>query len=238
MKSPISPHVSERETIASRLALPTARVFMATVILATGTGVAAVFWKMPNVGELHALYHEEIVDKELAAVPLPNETVAALSLEEMQQITLPRLGMAPVAADGRGRYAQAYPAPASLAIANVEQDAVVQEEEEPSFTATVPQRFEPMRQVIDEKSVSVEPINREFPPMPTSVGTAERSDDLMATFHFVENSRVEQDATHEQPSDPFPVVPAPTPAVSTLQPLQPLELGRLSPLLPFEKIDM
>ena len=238
MTSPISPRVSERETVVNRLAVPTARIFAATVILVTGAGVSAVFWKMPTANELHALYHEGVVDQELAAAPLPNESVPNISLEEMQQMSLPMLDFAPapVADDGASQYAQVYPAPAPLVAAvNAVHGRDISQEIEETFTPVTPQKFEPVRQVIDEKPISVEPVNRDFPPMPTSVSTTERSDELLTAFHFVENSKAGLDNSPEQPTDPFPVATA---AVPALQPLQPIQLDGLAPLLPLQEIDM
>ena len=233
MTSPIPPRVSEHETIMSRLAVPSARIFVATVILVTGAGVTAVFWKMPKTSEFHALYHEGIVDQELTAVPLPNESVATITPEEMQQISLPMLDMAPVMSSGAEKYAQVYPAPALLAIVNTEQDREIPEESESPFTPVIPQKFEPMRQIIEEKPISVEPVSRDFPPQPTSVSTTERSDELHATFHFVENSRAGQDTLPEQPANPFSNIATPT--ASTLQRFQ---LSNLSPLQPLREIDL
>jgi len=235
MTSPIPPCVSERETVINRLAVPSARIFAATIILVTGAGVSAVFWKMPTANELHALYHEGVVDQELAAVPLPNESVPNISFEETQQMSLPMLDFAPVADTGASKYAQVYPAPAPLVAANARQGWEVLEETEESIIPVTPQKLEPVRHVIDEKPISVEPVNRNFPPMPTSMGTTERSDKLLAAFHFVENSKVEFDLLPEQPADPFPVVSA---AIPALQPLQPIQLDGLSPLLPLQEIDM
>ena len=231
MTSPISPSVSERETAMNRLAGPSVRILAATVILATGAGIAAVFWKMPQAAEFHALYHEGVIDQELAVVPLPSATVAAISSEEMQQINLPRLGMTPAIDDGALRYAQLFTAPAPLAAINAEQGRSAPEEE--TFTPSTPQRFEPIRQVIEERPISVEPINRDFAPMPTTVSTTERSDELLTVFHFVENSRAELGNPPGQPADPFPV--AATSSASALQPLQPIQL---SPLLPLQEIDL
>jgi len=247
MTSPIPPSVSEREAATSRLIGPSARILAAAVILVTGTGIAAVFWKMPTAGESHALYHEGVVDQELAAVPLPNAMVAVISPEEMQQITLPRLGVTPALDDGAQRYAQIYPASPPLAMLNAEQGRGLPEAE--VFVPNAPQRFEPIRQIIEEKPISIEPVNWDFAPMPTSVSTTERSDELIATFHFVENSRVGLDTPREQPTDPFPKRPpadpfavvAATPApssVSALQPLRPIQIDNLSSLLPLREIDL
>jgi len=233
MTSPIPPSVSERETIISRLALPSVRIFVATVILVTGAGVSAVFWKMPTNNALHDLCHEGVIDKELRAVPLPHETIAAISPAEMQQMSLPTLNMAPVADGGAEKYAQVYPAPASLAMTHAELGKNIPEEQEASPAPTIPQKFEPMRQIIDEKPVSVEPVNRDFPPMPASVSITEKSDELLTSFHFVENSRAALDKPAEQPADPFPIT-----VVSELQPLQPLQLSGLAPLLPLQEIDL
>ena len=235
MTSPIPPRVSKRETVINRLAVPSARIFTATVILVTGTCVAAVFWKMPKAGESHALYHEGIVAPELAAVPLPNETVSALLPAEMKSISLPTLDIAPVIDEGAERYAQAYPAPAAVAMVNAEQNRSTQEEES-LFTPAAPQKFVPMRAIIDEKPISVEPVDKVFLPMPTSVSTTERSDTLLAMFHFVENNRAEGSDTTEQPTDPFPIAAAPM--VLPLQPLQPLQPDGLPPLPPLREIDL
>jgi len=235
MTSPIPPRVSERETAMNRLAVPSARIFAATIILITGAGISAVFWKMPKANEFHALYHEGVVNPDLAAVPLPNESIAAISPEEMQQITLPVLDIAPIAADGARKYAQVYPAPALLTMINTEHDRDVLEEETP-FTPFTPQKFEPIRQIIEEKPISVEPVSRDFPPMPTSMSTTERSDELFATFHFVENNRAELADLPEQPTDPFSRTVAS--ALATLQPLQPLQFDGHSPLLPLREINL
>ena len=236
MTSPIPPRVSERETALNRLAVPSARIFAATVILVTGAGVSAVFWKMPKANEFHALYHEGVVSPELATVPLPNESIAAISPEEMQQITLPVLSIVPVAADGAGKYAQVYPAPAPLlAVANAEQGGDTLEGEDFPFTPSTPQKFEPIRQVIEEKPILVEPVIRDFPPIPMSVSTTEKSDELFATFHFVENIRAELADHPEQPTDPFSRTVTPTTA---LQPLQPLQFDEHSSLLPLREITL
>jgi len=227
----------------NRLAGTSARIFAATVILVTGAGVAAVFWKMPQAAEHHALYHEGVVDQELAAVPLPSAAVAAITPEEMQQITLPRLGMTPTIDDGALRYAQVFAAPAPLAAINAERGRSVPETE--TFTPITPQRFEPIRQVIEEKPISVEPVNRDFAPMPTSVSTTERSDELLTVFHFVENNRAELGNSPGPPTDPFPMRAsadpfpvAATPSASALRPLQPIQLDGFSPLLPLREIDL
>jgi len=227
----------------NRLAVPAVRIFAAAVILITGAGVSAVFWKMPKNTEPHALYHEGVAGKELAAVPLPNGSVAAISLEEMRLIDLPTFDLAPVADEGAEKYAQVYPAPASLAIVNAKQGE--EEGNESFFTPVIPQIFEPMREIIEEKPIAVEPFFRDFLPMPESVSTTERSDELHTTFHFVENSKagfgngdlLEQpvDPFSERPADSFPIAAAP---VSALQPLQPIQFERLSPLLPLREIEL
>ena len=243
MKSPIPPCATERESAVNRFAVPTARIFAAAVILITGAGVAAVFWKMPKANETHALYDEGVVDQELASFLSPDEAVAAISPEEMQQMSLPMLEIAPVSADGAGKYAQIYPVPAPLAMANAEQVKAVPKEE-PVFPSAAPQKFEPMREIIEEKPISVEPVRRDFAPMPTTANTIERSDELLAMFHFVENSRIDLNSPSGQPSDPFPVQAADpfpvaaTPALPALPHLQPLQLEGLSPLFPLQKIDL
>jgi len=235
MTSPIPPHVSERETVISRLAVPSARIFVATVILLTGAGVSAVFWKMPRANdELHALYHTGVVDPDLATVPLPDNSVAAVSFEEMQQITLPMLEILPVAADGAGKYAQVYPAPAPLAAVHAEQSGT-SEEDDSFLLPVIPQA--PIRQIIEEKPILVDPVSREFPPQPTSASMTERRDEFRATFHFVENSIGERDGLSEQPADPFPMM-VPSAVSSMLQPLSPVRLDDLSPLRPIQEIDM
>ena len=236
MTSPIPPCVSEQETTMNRLAVPSVRIFVATVILVTGAGVSAVFWKMPKANEFHALYHEGVVNQELAAVPLPNESTAAISPEEMRHITLPVFDMAPIAADGAGKYAQVYPAPVALARVHAEQGEDAFEEEMFPFTPSTPQKFEPIRQIIEEKPLSIEPVRWDFPPIPTSVSTTERSDELLAQFHFVENNRGEFADLSEQPIDPFSRTV--TPVLATLQPLQPLQLGGHSSLLPLREINL
>lgn len=231
-------HISDHGASMHRLVTPTARIFAAMVILITGTGVSAIFWKMPNSGELHALYHQGVVDAKLAAVPLPSEAVAAITPEEMQRMELPTLEFAPAADDGAGKYAQAYPAPAALAMLNAEREGV-SPLVETSLIPVVPQKFEPMRQIVDETPVSIESVNRDFPPKPTSVSTAERSDELISLFHFAKNNGTDfgnadfdRAIEPEQPVNPFPEAAALAPV---LQPLQPLPLDNLSPLLPLQE---
>lgn len=281
MTPPIPPHDAERESVMSRLALPTTRILIAIVVLITGAGIGSIFWKMPTANEHHALYGAGVVDDGLVAVPLPGEAVAAISPEEirqislpalemmpvtadvvgkaiplpgeavaaispeeMKQISLPDLEMMPVTADGVGKYAQVYPAPAPLAMVNAEQGNAVMKEEAPVMVPAAPQKFEPMREIIEEKPISIEPVSREFAPIPTSASTTERSDELLAMFHFVQNNKIDLSSPLEPPADPFPVQPADpfpvaaTPTLSTLPPLPPLQLGSLSPLLPLRKIDL
>jgi len=236
MSSPISPRVSEQETAMHRFVHPSTQIFWATVILITGAGISAIFWKMPvPTNEMHALYHEGVVNQDLAMMSLPNESASMLSDEERKSMDLPAFDSPPVADDGAERYAQVYPAPPALAMANAEQNkgtVLPEEKEEELFTPVTPQKMEPMRQIIDEKPISVEPVNRDFPPKPMSVNAAvERSDELIAVFHFVENSRADLDAPAEQLADPFPMAAVSAPS---LQPLQPLELSTLAPLIPLE----
>jgi len=240
MKSPTPPTSSDHGTPMHHLITPAARIFTATVILITGAGVSAVFWKMPNSGESHALYPQKMVDKSLAAVPLPNNTVAAISHEEMQQMELPAFDFTPVADGGAEKYAQIYPMPEALAMLNAEQNniAPLVEEEKSSPMPIVPQKFEPIRHIVEKKPISVEPVSRDFMPKPASVNTAERSDELLMEFQFVKNNRANFDKADsanggepEPPVDPFPVAVA---SVPTLQPLMPLSFDSLPPLLPLE----
>jgi len=211
-----------------RLITPTARVLMATVILFTGAGVSAVFWKMPTSAGTYELYRADIADKNLAAVPLPSESVAAISSEEMGQIVLP--AFAPVVDTGMEKYAQIYEAPASLAAFHTEQPAHI------PASSPVTRKFEPMRQIIEEKSISIEPVNRDFPAKPVSIDTTEKSDELRQRFQFAENSKAElEHSMSEQPADPFAKTAPPT---SSLQPLQPLQFAGLSPLLPLQENDL
>ena len=236
MKSPTPPRVADSESTIRLLVTPTVRILIATIVLITGAGVAAVFWKMPKTAESHALYHEGVIDQDLAAVPLPHELAAAVSPEEMKLISLSMLDdVVPIVAEGVEKYAQVYPVPESLAAVNAVQGRIVPEKE--IFAPAAPQRFEPMREVIDEKPISVEPVSQEFLPTPVSASTVERSDEFVAAFHFVENSRSVFGNVPEQPSDPFPEMVAGSPAASPLQPLQPLQLDKLSPLLPLREID-
>ena len=235
MKSPTPPRAAEHELAMSYLVSPRTRILTATILLATGVCVAAVFVKMPKSTGTHTLCSEGDVNSELAAVPLPNEAVATLLPTEMQRIVLPTLEMTPVTDDGAEKYAQAYPAPPSLAMINTEQGRSVLEEE-PSLAPAASQKFEPMREIIEEKPIFVEPVNRDFPPEPTSVSTIERSDRFVSSFHFVENSRAEHAEVPGQPTDLFPIAVAP--AISILQPLQPLQLGGLQSLPPLREIDL
>jgi len=232
MTSPPAALVSGNETTLHRLVTPTARILAATIIMITGTGIAAIFWKMPNGNEIHALYHEEIINKDLTSTPLPNESMAMLSPEERGQMTLPMLNITPARDDGVGRYTQVYPLPAALAARNSESleiNAASVEEDQP-ITPVVPHNFAPMRRIVDEKPISVEPVNWEFQPKPVSVSTTEKSDEMLSKFHFAVNSRADSDlsAEPEPPADPFSIAST-TPA---LQPLKPIALDGLSPLHP------
>jgi len=236
MTSPASLCVPECGTTVQHLVMPTARIFAAAVILITGAGIAAVFWKMPTGNEMHDLYQAEIVDKALAKTPLPSESVALFSPGE---ITLPTLDVAPALDGSAEKYTQVYSAPVSLAAFNTEQEKTASPvvEEEPAVMPVVPQKFEPMRQVVEKKPISIESVNREFQPKPTSVSTLEKSDEMLSLFHFVGNSRADVDHSAEpaQPADPFPVAAVPTPP---LQPLKPLSRDGLSPLLPLQEVEL
>lgn len=241
MKSPTPPMSSDHGTPMHHLITPAARIFAAMVILITGAGVSAVFWKMPNSGEPHALYPEKIVGKGLAAVPLPSDMVAAISHEEMQQMELPALDFTPVADGGVDKYAQVYQMPATLAMLNVGQDNVVPlvEEIKPSPPPSIPQKFEPIRHIVEKKPISLEPVSRDFMSKPVSVNIADRSDELLMEFQFVKNNKVNFDQADSEnetepapPVDPFPITVA---SIPMLQPLKPLSWDNiLPPLLPLE----
>jgi len=227
----IPPNTPEHGTGTHRLLTPTTRIFTAAVILFTGAGVSAVFWKMPVCADRYELCHADHVDKHLVSVPLPSRSVAALTTDEMDQIVLPAFDMVPITDSGEAKYAQVYEAPASLVSLNMETKV-----EEPAWTAT-PQKFEPMRQIVEERPFSVEPINRDFLSKPVSVNTTEKSDELLQRFHFAENSRAEfERSVSGQPADPF-ATEASKPTAS-LQPLQPLQLASLSPLLPLQEDEL
>ena len=233
MTSPIPPRTSVHGASMHRLNAPTSRILMAAVILFTGAGISAVFWKMPASAESYELCNAGVVDKTLEAVPLPSESVAAISSEEVKQMALPALEVEPVADRGVEKYAQVYEAPASLAAPRPEVAV-----EHTAFKPVIPQKFEPMRQIAEEKAIAVESVNREFPSKPASVSTTEKSDELLLRFHFAENSRADFDsAASEQPADPFPVMSASAPS-SSLQPLQPLPLEGLAPLLPLNEEEL
>jgi hypothetical protein len=219
------------------LVAPTTRIVAATVILITGAGIATVFWKMPTGNEVHDLYRAEIVDRTLAATPLPSNSVALLAPGE---ITLPMLDIAPALDSRVEKYTQVYPAPVSLAALNTEQektttDSPIVEENAETLAPVpvVPQKFEPMRHIV-EKPVAIETVSREFQPKPASVSTLEKSDEMLSQLHFARNSMAEADRSSEPvpPVDPFPVAAV---AVPSLQPLQPLARNSLSPLLPLQE---
>jgi hypothetical protein len=217
-----------------RLVAPSVRLFAATVILITGAGLSAVFLKMPNGAECHALYHEGIVNQDLAAVPLPSDSVAVISHDEMLQMDLPMLDSAPVADSGAPRYAQVYEAPPSLVAYHSERNSTVSLIEEESAMPDVLPTFEPVRKIVVEKPIIIEPVNKDFQPKPASVSTTEKSDELLMMFHFVENSREDfgYPAESVQPADPFPIA-----VTSTLRPLIPLN-ENLSPLLPLPESEL
>ena len=241
MKNPPHTHVSEHEPVMHRLLTPTVRFVSAMVILVMGFGIASVFWKIPTNAETHhALFHGDMIDENIMATPLPCESLALLSHHERMQIELPTLDIAPVVGDGRDKIAQLYEPPAALI-------ARISEPEEMVFPVMVePVPLEellpsqPMRHVV-EKPIMLELVDRDFPSKPESVCTTERSDILLTTFHFAENSRASLGGSPELtlPSDPFsaavPSVTVPSaalPPMPTLQPLVPIEFGNLAPLLP------
>lgn len=229
MTSPIPPKSSGRETSAQRLITPAVQVVTAAIILFTGAGVAAIFWQMPTGSEYYDLCQADVVDKDLAAVPLPHESVAVISPEAMQQIVLPTLGVAPTADSGAEKYAQAYDPPASLeSIHPIENKTPILVEEESPVAL---QKFEPMRHIVEKKPIVLEPVDHDFLPKPESVSTAEKSDEMLSKFHFAENGKSDYDTSSVPlpPTDPFPL---PQPSESPLQPLQPLSADGLSPLLP------
>lgn len=229
---------SEHGSTVHRLITPTIQILVAAVILFTGAGVSAVFWKMPTSAKQHELYRSEIADPNLTAVPLPNEAVASISVEERSQIVLPALDVAPVADIGVEKYAQIYEAPASLVAQNPVQEKTPSEvAEESAVVPITPQKFEPVRHIVEKKPISIELVNREFPEKPTSVSTADKSDELLSMFHFAENGKSDfVDSTKSAPpADPFSTMTAP---VSRLQPLQPLQVESLSPLLPLQELSL
>ena len=235
-----SPCVSEREKTFHHVLQPTARIVAALVVLMTGMGIAAVFWKMPNGAATHALCGEGIMDKNLAMAPLPSEATAMISPEEGDQMALPTLDMVPVTASGAVQYGQIYPLPASLAVLNSEQEktSLSAVEEESALVPVVPQtKFEPMRKISEETPISVESVDREFLPKPVSVSTAEKMDELLTAFHFAANERAVFDdgAEAQQPADPFPVAAT---ATSGLQPLKPIRSGGLVPLTPLQSSEL
>jgi len=234
--------VSEHEAAMHRLVSPTARIFSAAVILITGMGISAIFWKMPQGNGSHALYYEGMIDQGLAATPLPSESFATLPPEVRGQMTLPELDFTPMAAEGIPKYTQVYTPPVSLAARNSDFPRVdtVSADENPVLVPIVPQRFEPMRQIMDEKPITVEPVDREFQSKPSSVSTVEKSDEMLSMFHFAENRRADSDLLSETESPVDPFADAFTIAVTTpaLQPLQPLQLDALSPLLPLKNSEL
>ena len=229
-----SPHVCAREVPLHFFDSPAARIISAVFLLVAGVSLAAVFWKMPKEGETYALYYGEIVDKELAVVQLPDETVATITLEEMRQMSLPDIDMAPAFDEGAEKYAQMYPAPPGLAApASAQKNGIPPTVKEPE--PNVPKKLEPMRPPIEEKSQQpIETVKPAFQPKPTSVNPAERSDELLSEFRFAEGSRTDF-GPPPVPVDPFPVIASSQPA---LQPLQSVQSGGLSPLQPLKESEL
>jgi hypothetical protein len=223
------PYAPKHGAALNRFITPSARILMAAVIVLTGAGISAVFFRMPGTADAYDLCDRAIVDKDLAAVPLPSEAVAAISESEIQQLALPMLDQSPVRDDGGGKYAQVYAAPAALKAEQAKQGALTAEEES-AFTPVISQKFEPARQIVSAKPISVENVNRDFLPKPATVDVAERSDELQTIFHFAENSRheLESPSQSNQPANPFPV----------LQPLEPITPSGLLPLLPLKDSDL
>ena len=154
-------------------------------------------------------------------------------------MTLPKLDYTPVADNVIEQYAQVYPPPVSLAARNSDFSKIetVSAKEESVLVPPVPKKFEPMRQIIEEKPIFVEPVNREFQSKPNSVSTVEKSDEMLSMFHFAANRRADSDCLSEpeSPEDPFAIAAALT---SVLQPLRSLQLDTLSPLLPLKNTDL
>jgi len=240
MNSPTPPRNSVHEVPMHRFITPAVRVVSAVVILVSGLGIASVFWKMPGGGETYSLYHNEVMDQNLAATTLPDELRALISPEQQAQMSLPMLDVEPAVGGGTEKYTQLYEPPASLV--NEPPASLATRAAEPEKAVLpalekellVPQRFEPMRPVIGEKPLSVEHVNKDFQPKPDSVSTAEKSEEMQAMFLFVGNNRMEMDRSSEPvpPMDPFPADLFPIVSAPALQPLQPLHIGNLSPLLP------
>ena len=216
----------EREASAHYLVTPATRIVAAMVILITGSGIAAIFWKMPTGMEIHSLYDSNIIDQELAETPLPDESIAVFSLAERGHIVLPRLEMTPSADSGADKYATVYPAPPAIASLHIEQGQFVwpQEHTESIMPKMMPQSIEPIRQILEEKPMLIDPVDRDFPLRPdsmsTSLHTIEKHEELLSLF---------QDTPHD-----IDITPA---LMSGLQPLLPFEFSGLSPLHPSQDAD-
>ncbi|MCL2005391.1 MAG: hypothetical protein FWG73_04420 [Planctomycetaceae bacterium] len=231
MTSPIPPqhrHPAEHEASAHRLATPAARIFAAMVILLTGSGIATVFWKMPTGTEVHALYDSNVIDQDLAGVPLPDESIAVFSLEERAHIVLPLLEMGPVTDNGSDKYAQVYPTSPAVASLHIEQGQFISppRHTEPVIPQMIPQGIEPIRQILEEKPILLEPVDRDFPPRPDSVSTSlhtiEKSDELFSLFQDTERDTELILST----------------LTSELKPLPPFEFSGLSPLYPLQEAEL
>ena len=197
----------------------------------TGAGIASVFWKMPTGTQTHALYEATLIDQHLAASPLPG---SALSPEEQPPFDLPylpTLGDMPLADSGATKYGLTDSTPPALASRNIEQGQFIPptwestwDRPKPAEASAILQSLEPIRQIIEEKPLDIEPVDRDFPPGPDF-------DDLtnLTLPNAILDDKVQDEPVSTSPQPGF---------ASALQPLQPLRFDGLSPLQPLQESEL
>jgi hypothetical protein len=228
--------VSDSGTVENGTLSPPAKVIFAMVIILIGTVLAAVFWRLPNLGSFNSA-----IDTQLTAAPLPVPGAAGTG-QNVQTVAfndLPSLPNPPTVDAGTGKYTQVYPPPIIVTEKKTHDPAAsnsgeLTAEEAAAFVPVVA-KFEPVRQVIPVAPSSMEPVNRNFQERPKTVEPAAKSDEMLTLFHFTDNLKIndEEAAKAELPENPFPVAEANSRASFT--PLVPITGSQLTPLLPLNE---
>ncbi|MDR3234295.1 MAG: hypothetical protein LBT46_11645 [Planctomycetaceae bacterium] len=222
----------EPKTLRHRVITPARKIITSAIILLTGSGIAAVFWKMPehNAG-LYDICDQSVVDPQLAAVPLPKDSLSHATISEIEQMSLPVLEGNSSADTGSGKYAQAYPVPEGIAAARNAATSVGdagRKDGEAKFVPIAAQKIEPVRRMIPAVPMTAETVNKTFHEKPkNSFDTSAVNDEMTVLFQFAENLNAENESkAKDSPENPFSA------AVNHLKPLEPLPKSRMLPLQP------
>ncbi|MDR3182783.1 MAG: hypothetical protein LBT89_07680 [Planctomycetaceae bacterium] len=245
MTSP-QPLSSEQSPSRHKILTPAKKIITSVIILLTGAGVAAVFWQMPDQhAALYDICDQAVVDQQVAAAPLPKEAISHATIDDIQQMSLPALDTKLSADNGKGKYAQAYPAPAALdnmlknsaADAAKPTGAAAPRETEPEFVPQkellAVQKIEPVRQMIPAVPITAETVDKTFQEKPkNSFDDSAVNDEMTTLFQFAENINAENASkAKDVPENPFSQNIAA--AANTLKPLEPLlPQSRHAPLQP------